>query len=338
MKFALIGHTGHHTYYEKMLEDLPEVNLVAVALSMPDESLVTFDKAPGVTSQTHRYTEFEKMLDKESPDLVQVCAQLKKLPDFIELCLKRGIAVISEKPLATDLSTLARLYKVAKESKRPLAPLHGYRRMKCFEAVRDAVRSGKIGEPLSSFSQISYRWGKSRPDYFRSRDTFPGIVAFIGIHIIDWLIWVHGDVFVEVTGWEAATAHPDYPACASQAGFLLRMRNGGVAAATLDFLRPSTAPTHGDERVRVSGTTGVVESLAVEGAAKLINESAGCCDLDIPDTLNWYTSFVKSVQGQGQSFIGLEEAFRMTEVAIKTQQAIDRGEKISLEESPYSFA
>ena len=336
MNFALIGHTGHMDFYEQTVKDLPDLKVVAVATSMAGESLDSFDEAPGIRSETRRYNEYEEMLDKESPDLVQICVQPNLLPGFIELCLKRGLPVISEKSLAMDLQTLARLYEVAKEVNLPLAPLHGYRRMKCFEAVRDAVQAGRIGEPQASFSQISLKWGKRRGDSYKSRETFPGIVPFIGTHVIDWLLWCMGDVFVEVSGWESTTAHPDYPAFASQAGFLLRMDNGGVAAVTLDFLRPLSAPTHGDERVRISGTEGVVESLAIQGSARLLNEAEGAVDLDIPTTEHWYTNFVKSVQGKGEPFIGVDEAFRVTEIAIKTQQAIDEGKTLSLTESPYS--
>ena len=101
----------------------------------------------------------------------------------------------------------------------------------------------------------------------------------------------------------------------------------------LDFLRPAAAPTHGDERIMISGTAGVVESIANEETAKLISEQAGVCDLEIPDTPNWYTAFVRSVQDG--SFAGVEELFRMTEIAIKAQQAIDEGRRVSLLQSPY---
>ena len=333
MKFALLGHSGHLDYYEQMLQDLPDVAVVAVALAMPGESLDSFASAPGVTSGTNRYTEYEEMLDKESPDLVQICVPPQQVPEFAEICLKRGIAVMTEKPLAMDLATLSHLYAVASEAKVPLAALHGYRRMKWFEAVRDAVHAGLIGEPLGSFSQISYRWGARRADHFRLRETFPGIVPFVGVHVIDWLVWSLGDVFTEVTGWETSAAHPDYPGCASQAGLLLRMRHGGVSTVVLDFLRPSNAPSHGDERMMISGTAGVVESIATEETAKLISEQAGVCNLEIPDTPNWYTAFVRSVQDG--SFAGVEEVFRMTEIAIKAQQAIDEDRRISLLQSPY---
>jgi predicted dehydrogenase len=336
MKFALIGHRGHFDYYHQVLDDIPEFGVVAVAAAQPGESMDRFAAAPGVTPETPRYADYNEMLERESPDLVQVCVQNNLVPGFVSMCLQRGIPVMSEKPLAMDLETLSHLYELAQETEVPLAPLHGYRRFDCFTAVQDAVQKGRIGEPQASFSQISYKWGKKRGDHFKRRTTFPGLVPFIGIHAIDWLVWILGDVFVEVTGWESTTAHPEYPGCASQAGFLLRMRNGGVAAVTLDYLRPMSAPTHGDERMRFTGTTGVVESLAMNESIRLISEADGVVEMEVPRFENWYTTFVRSVRGECPSFISVADAFRVTEIAIKTQQAIDGGRVVSLADSPYT--
>ena len=71
-------------------------------------------------------------------------------------------------------------------------------------------------------------------------------------------------------GREGTTAHPDFPACGSQAAFVLTMHNGGVASVTLDYLRPEAAPTHGDERLRIAGSRGVIETALVERKVTLI--------------------------------------------------------------------
>lgn len=336
MKLALIGNTGHYDYYAPVLRDIPDLHVAALASARPGDSMEQFSKAPGVTENTPRYTDYEEMLDRESPDLVQVCVQSNLIAGIVSACLQHGTPVMSEKPLAMDLHTLARLHELARKTQVPLAPLHGYRRFGCFSAVRDAVRRGRIGEPQTSFSQISYKWGARRGDSFRSRNTFPGLVPFVGIHVIDWLLWILGDVFVDATGWESTAAHPDYPACASQAAFLMRMRHGGVATVTLDYLRPMNAPTHGDERIRITGTLGVVESAASEETAKLISEGDGVCELDVPKYTNWYTTFVRSLRGAETPFITVDRAFRVTEIALKVQQAIDRGSGVSLVPSPYS--
>ena len=176
---------------------------------------------------------------------------------------------MAEKPLAMDLATLEGLFQAARKSKAALVPMHTMRGVPELAAVRQAVRSGEVGDPLLSFSQKTYKWGDDRPDAYRSRKTFPGIAPWVGIHAFDWLHWILGDVFTEVYGREGTAAHPDFPACASQAAFVLTMANGGVASVTLDYLRPESAPTHGDERLRIAGTRGVVETALVDHKATL---------------------------------------------------------------------
>ena len=97
------------------------------------------------------------------------------------------------------------------------------------EPVRERVGAGDIGEPLLSFSQKSYKWGKSRSDSYRSRRTFPGLAPWVGIHAFDWLHWILGDVFTEVVGREGTTGAL-LPGLRQSGGLvLLTMSNGGVA-------------------------------------------------------------------------------------------------------------
>src|SRR5207249_21497 len=104
---------------------------------------------------------------------------------------------------------------------------HTMRGEPALAAIREAVRAGRIGEPLLSFSQKSYKWGKNRPALFKSRRTFPGTAAYIGIHAIDWLYWILGDVFTEAIGRESSSAHPEYPACASHGAYVLTTKTKG---------------------------------------------------------------------------------------------------------------
>lgn len=329
-RFALIGSEGHYQYYEPSLHELAELELVAVAPADERDPMGGLLSAPGVDGSTHQFRSYEQLLDAEKPDVVQVCAPLSRLPAIVGACVERRIAVISEKPLAMDLATLSALYRKAKSNAVPIAALYGYRRFKSFEAVRDAVAAGEIGQVIGGESSLSYRWGKNRPDSFRSRSTFPGIVAFIGVHIVDWLLWICGDLFVEASGSETCTAHPDYPACASLASFMLGMKQGGTIVATVDYLRPASAATHGDARLRIFGTLGVAEANDIEDSASLVSDPAGQRTLSLPSTASWYTQFIRSIRNEGASFITTARAFRVSEIALKIQQAIDERRTCSL--------
>ncbi|WP_435005358.1 Gfo/Idh/MocA family protein [Tundrisphaera lichenicola] len=335
MRLGLIGSTGHWQTYAPALENVRGLALVAVASSGPEETLGAFDHAPGQSPETHRYQDPWKMLEAERLDLVQVCTGSDQQSSWVRTCLERGLPVMAEKPLATDLTTLESLFQAARKSGAALVPMHTMRGASELAAVREAVRAGEVGEPMLSFSQKSYKWGQGRPDSYRSRKTFPGLAPWVGIHAFDWLHWILGDVFTEVTGREGTTARPDFPACGSQAGYLLTMNNGGVAAVTLDYLRPEAAPTHGDERLRIAGDRGVIETSLADRKVILSTADRPPRALALKPQIDLFTRFARSLRGEGPPPLALQEGCRITEIAIKAQQAAESGQAVSLRDSPY---
>jgi predicted dehydrogenase len=335
MRLGLIGSTGHWQTYAPALGRVAGLELAAVAVAGPEETLGDFDHTPGLTMGTRRYDDARRMLDSERLDVVQVCARCDRIPTWARLCLERGLPVLAEKPLAMDLPTLEGLFRAAETSGAALVPMHTMRDVPELAAVHRAVHAGEIGQPSLSFSQKSYKWGETRPEFYRTRETFPGLAPWVGIHAFDWLHWILGDVFTEVMGREGTAAHPDFPACGSQAAFMLTMRNGGVASLTLDYLRPESAPTHGDERLRIAGTRGVIETAPVEHRVTLTTAQGPPRALDTRPQVDLFTRFARSLRGEGPPPLTLHEACRITEIALKAQQAAETGRVISLADSPY---
>lgn len=335
MRLGLIGSTGHWQTYAPALGQVEGLAVVAVAPAGPEETLGAFDHAPGLSASTKRYEDAEKLLEAERPDVVQVCGRNDRIPEWTRKALERGIPVMAEKPMAMDLATLEALFRTSRKTKAAMVPMHTMRGVAELAAVRQAVRAGEIGDPVLSFSQKTYKWGDSRPDFYKSRKTFPGLAPWVGIHAFDWLHWILGDVFTEVMGREGTTARPDYPACASQAAFVLTMRNGGVASLTLDYLRPGPAPSHGDERLRIAGTRGVIETAIVEHEVTLTTSGRRPRSLPLKKPADIFTQFARSLKGEGPPPLTPAEACRITEIALKAQQAADTGQAVSLRDSPY---
>ncbi len=173
MRLGLIGSTGHWQTYAPALGRVPGLTLVAVAAAGPEETTGGFDHAPGQTLDTHRYDDARKMLDTERLDVVQVACRNDRIPVWARICLERGLPVMAEKPLAMDLPTLEGLFHAAQKTKAALIPMHTMRGVPELAAVQKAVRAGDIGEPMMSFSQKTYKWGKTRPDFYRNRRHFP---------------------------------------------------------------------------------------------------------------------------------------------------------------------
>ncbi len=81
----------------------------------------------------------------------------------------------------------------------------------------------------------------------------------VGIHALDYARWAAGVDYVELSAYHANLAHSERPGCQDVAAVLARLANGGAAVFTFDYLRPAAAPTHGDDRLRVAGSRGVLE-------------------------------------------------------------------------------
>src|SRR5271157_819873 len=110
MRLGLIGSTGHWQTYAPALEHVAGLTFVAVAPAGPEETMGAFDHAPGLTVDTRRHDDAQKMLETERLDVVQICGRGDRIPHWARICLERGLPVMAEKPLAMDLPTLEGLF------------------------------------------------------------------------------------------------------------------------------------------------------------------------------------------------------------------------------------
>ncbi|MGC1718937.1 MAG: hypothetical protein WA746_08120 [Isosphaeraceae bacterium] len=62
MRLGLIGSTGHWQTYAPAIEHVAGLTLVAVAPAGPEETTGVFDHAPGLTIDTRRHDDAQKML------------------------------------------------------------------------------------------------------------------------------------------------------------------------------------------------------------------------------------------------------------------------------------
>ena len=338
MKLGLIGCSDHWRSYASALKDLPDLQISAVAVAAPDEPLSRFDDAPGVTDQTRRFDSPADLLDS-GVDAVQVSTRADLIGAWVMASMERGIPALAEKPFVFSLEELQLLTQVARRTGVPVSAMHGQRGTPLVARVHELVQRGAIGTPLVAHNQKSYRWGSSRPQAYKDRKTFPGTAAWIGIHVFDWLLWILGDRFVSVTAHGSNTAHPDYPAVESHSGYLFSLTDNGMATVTVDYLRPEAAPTHGDERIRIAGTEGVIEISTGYDWGTLIDKS-GVHELTGAQPRPWFAEWLRRAvlkEDPPEAPIHPQwEIFRATEVALKAQQALDTGRTVSLTDSPYT--
>ena len=140
------------------------------------------------------YYDYKELLDKESLDAVHIC-----LPHYLhtvvaEYAFKKGVNVLSEKPMDVDYEKAEHAVKVAKENGVLYGVIFQCRYNNAPNLVKRAVDSGKLGKIISAHSSLT--WSRSDEYYSESdwKGTWDkeggGVIIDQAIHSIDLVNWI----------------------------------------------------------------------------------------------------------------------------------------------------
>ena len=83
---------------------------------------------------------------------------------------------------------------------------------------------------------------------------------------------------------------------------------------SLDYLRPGAAPTHGDDRVRIAGTAGVLE--VMDGKSILI-DSNGKQEIAVPEPeREIFSDFVDSIINHTEPLVSVDETIELARACL----------------------
>jgi predicted dehydrogenase len=323
---AIVGLKGHQYVVLEALRGLPEVEIVAVADDEP-ESLKEVSRFAGATPDTGTYAGYRELLANHKPDIVLEAGNDRDRAEVLVACAERGIHLISEKPLAYDLPSLDRVREAVTRSGVTMTSLLTMRLEPAYVALRQAVAEGAVGTITQAGAQKSYRLGE-RPAWQKSRKTFSGIIPFIGIHAVDLIRWCGGREFVEVMAYSGNVGHPEMGELEDSGCMVARLDNGAPAAIRVDYCRPAAAPSHGDDRLRIAGSAGVIE--AMQGKVTLITSDAGPQELPLPEEVEFLPDFLESIRTGREPYIPFVECARSTEVVLRAREAAESGRVVRM--------
>ncbi len=337
LRVGMIGTSGHTGLVLDVLQQIKGARLVAYALRDGERTALSDakTKAAGgfqtelnqvkthsaVRRDTHFFETYQEMFSKEKLDVVGICLPYTLNAFASMAAAERGIHVMSEKPLATELRSLEQLEQAVKKSGVQISAMLEMRLWPGLRTIRDVISKGLIGEPILATAQKSYKFGNDRPSFYRERETYGGTIPWIGIHAIDYIMHTTGLKVTRVSAFQGNKAHPDYPGTEDHAGILLGLSNGGTAVVTLDYLRPEAADSHGDDRLRVIGSKGVVEMRGEK--VELITQDAPSRNLPLLPHLSIFEDFVASLRGQHSHILPAEEIFYVNRICLLARQGAD---------------
>lgn len=206
----------------------------------------------------HRYTNHQTLLDREKLEVAGICGSDGERAELVMECIARRLHIIAEKPLGMNWAQVQRIRTALEASKVHLTMLLSMRFEGTFIAMRQMVESGQIGEIAQVDGQKSYVLGE-RPDWMLHNASFSGIIPYIGIHLVDLMRFTSKREPIQVSALQAHIGQPNMLDFDDTAATMFRLDNRAPAQLHLDYLRPETFGRHGDDRLRLAGTEGILE-------------------------------------------------------------------------------
>lgn len=321
MKICLIGNRGHWGYVFESIKDIPDAAIVAISPGCADNidnmaaMCSKFDFAP------RYYAAYSEMLDQEHPDLVVIDGPFDLHARMSIECLKRNIHVFCEKPIALTLNDLAQVESAYRDSRGKIFSMIGLRYEAPFQAALQQVKAGAIGKVKMIYARKSYKLG-TRPEFYKKRSTYGGTIPWVGSHAFDWIMAFSAcNDFAKCSAVDTNKDNFNNGELEIAAVCQIIMKNGVFAQASLDYLRPMTASTHGDDQVRVAGTQGIIE--VRQGKVFLINDSG---EREIPAIAerHLFSDIALDCIGKRMAMTSPEETIALTRNCLMAQQIADR--------------
>lgn len=324
----MIGIRGHNGYVLDSLEQLPQVRVVGISAGTEEDDIGELEKQCEKHGHTPQiFDDYQKMLNTLKPDILSVAGPFEL---HAEMCIEafgRGINVFCEKPVAITLEDIERLKVAYGETNVHFAAMMGLRYHPAFYTAWRAVRDGAIGVVRLINTRKSYKLGQRSP-YYLCRETYGGTIPWVGSHAIDWIHWFSGESFYSVYATHTVMYNRDHGELEMSALCHFTLTNEVFASASIDFLRPANASTHGDDRIRVAGTDGIIEVRG--GQVFLINgETDGEEKLPAECDRQIFRDFVEHVEGKTTSLISPEDTLTVTEACLLARKSADEGRVIS---------
>lgn len=342
MRYALIG-CGRISPNHIAAAKANQLKIVAICDVEPKNMMDKKLKFE-LSDDTHMYTDYHEMIEKEKPELVAIATESGKHAQIALDCIEAGINLIIEKPIALSLADADKIVARSREKGVKVCACHQNRFNKSIRKIRDAVEKQRFGRLFYGTAHI--RWCRDHEYYDRAswRGTWEqdgGALMNQCIHNIDLLRWMMGDDIIEVVGMTDRLNH-DYIQAEDLGIALVRFANGsyGIIEGTTDIY-----PRNLEETLYLFGEKGTVK--AGGQSVNIIEEWRFSDMLDDPDEVKaqyheappnvygyghtpLYADVISAIKEDRDPYVSAEAGRRALELVLAIYQSAATGQSVKL--------
>lgn len=326
IRLGLLDLEGHVSEVIGQLPQLPDVEVTAIA--HPDAAVVAKQMKNPRLANAKYYPDWRRMLDEEKFDVVSVCNANGPRAEAILACLDRKVHIIAEKPLALDRKTLDRIRARLASNGTRLSTLLPMRFEPSYLGLKKYAP--EIGPIINITSQKSYKAGV-RPPWMKNMETYGGTIPWIGIHMIDLMRFTSGREMTEAFSYRAHIQAPEgIGEMENSTGTIFRLDNSGIGTLHMDYCRPESAETHGDDRLRLAGLNGVLEYMAATGVT-LLREGRKAEGIgELPPRGSVFLDFLDHTFNGKPTALPFDDIYKASLVTIAAQEAAVSGRPVKV--------
>lgn len=208
------------------------MTIAAVATADPQRAEQVHHDIPGAAV----VQDLDALLRVDGLDLIVLATPSGLHASQARQCIDAGVAVVVDKPLATEASLALQVVDAARAAEVPLTVFQNRRFDAEHVAARETVRSGRIGEVF----RHEFRWERWRPtpkDRWRENASAAdggGILLDLHTHMIDAAVDLFGaidTVYAEVAARTTASEDDAFLACRHTSGVVSHLGATSVSAA-----------------------------------------------------------------------------------------------------------
>jgi predicted dehydrogenase len=159
IKAAVVGYGYWGPHMARNIAQIPEFELAAVADFSETRRRAVIDTLPG----TKTFASLEEMLNACDLDAVVIATPPRTHHELASQCIERGLHVIVEKPLTTNVASARQLVQKAEDNETVLMVDHTYCYSSPVNHMKFLVENNSLGE-LVYFDSTRVNLGLFQPD------------------------------------------------------------------------------------------------------------------------------------------------------------------------------
>ena len=283
------------------------------------------------------FTELERMLDTVKPDILDICVPDCNHLNAVIAAMDRDINIFVEKPLADTLDDCRIILEKAKGFKKKAMVGFISRFDPRYLSVKQEIDKGTIGDIM----------------YMTSRRISPirgglhyaplcHITTHSGVHDFDLARWFASSEFKKVYAKSAKGRVIKHGYDVEDAVLsLCEFENGIIHSHENTWSLPKAFPAYIDSAFTIVGTKGSLHVDMANSGLKVITDD----NIEYPDLFWWpelmgmrqgalraeLEAFVRCVTDDITPIIGLEDGFKVSQVALAVIESLNSGAEVEVE-------